>query len=78
MSAEAPLLTRIWRVGARTVTFTVPRPKPGQAVHCSCEWDPDQPKLLSPEEWRQYAAGRAAALAVIAEELRINVAVVDL
>lgn len=78
MSAEAPLLTRAWHVGARTVTFTVPRPQPGHAVHCCCEWSPDEPTRLPPDEWRQYAAGRHAALAEMAAELGITVAVIDL
>lgn len=77
MSADAPLLTRTWHVGSRTVTFCVPRPTPGRAVHCLCEWSPDEPTRLTPEEWQQYAAGRNAALAEMAAELGVNVAVID-
>lgn len=77
MSAGAPLLARTWQVGTRTVAFTVPRPHPGQAVHCVCEWSPDEPTHLTPEEWNQYRAGRAAALAEMAAELGVVVAVID-
>ena len=77
MSAEAPLLSRTWNVGPRTVKFVVPRPKPGRAVHCACEWAPDEPRRLSPAEWQDYVAGRNAALADMAAELGVNVAAID-
>ena len=39
---------------------------------------PSVPKGLSESEWRQYRAGRDAAIAEFATELGINVAVVEL
>lgn len=77
MSAETVVLSRTWTVGKRTVTFTVPQPKPGHAVHCCCEWSPDEPQRLAGTEWLQYVAGRNAAIAELAHELGVNVAVID-
>lgn len=47
-------------------------------MHAAAEWAPDEPSRLSNEEWAQYRAGRNRALAMIAAELGINVAVMDL
>ena len=78
MSAETALLSRSWAVGARTVTLTIPRPKPGGAVYCTAEWSPSEPSRMSVDELAQYRAGRNHALAAIAAELGINVAVLEL
>ena len=42
------------------------------------EWSPDVPEQLSAEELQAYQVGRNAALAEIAQELGIRVAVIDL
>lgn len=78
MSAEAAILTRSFPVGARTCTLTFPPIKPGAMLHMAVEWTPSVPKGLSESEWRQYRAGRDAAIAEFATELGINVAVVEL
>jgi hypothetical protein len=71
------LLSRTFQVGERTVTLTIPRPTKGRAVSVACEWSPDVPVRLSPMEWREYVAGRTAALAEVAAELGLHVAVID-
>jgi len=78
MSAEAAFATCSWKVGKRSVTLTIPQPKPGKPVHVVCEWEPDEPNKLSTAEWAEYRAGRAHALAGVAAELGINVAVLEL
>lgn len=78
MSAEAPLMVRAWRVGARTCTMTVPRPSPGSPAHVAMEWTPDLPFGLNADEWQQYRQGRDAAIAEVAQALQMSVAVVDL
>lgn len=42
------------------------------------EWSPSEPSRLSTSEWAQYRAGRNHAIAGIAAELGINVAVLEL
>jgi len=78
MSAQAAFATCSWRVGYRTVTLTLPRPKPGQPVFLTCEWAPNDPSRLSTAEWAEYRAGRAHALARVAAELGISVALLEL
>lgn len=79
MSAEAAALTRTWAVGKRyRCTLTVPRVVPGQQACASIEWDPAIPTRLSRAELNQYKAGRDAAIADLAAQLHITVAVVDL
>lgn len=78
MSGEAALAVRSWRVGERTVTLTLPSRKPGQMLSAAVEWSPSEPTRLSMEEWREYRAGRSKAIAELAAELGINVAVLDL
>lgn len=73
MSASA-----VFAVGDRTVTICIPNVKPGIPTSVRVEWAPDQPSRLSDAEWKQYRAGRAHALAGIAAELGINVAVLEL
>lgn len=77
MPSEPAIITRTWAVGARSVTFTVPRPKPGHTVHCCCEWSPDELTRLEGQEWLQYRAGRDAAIADVARELGLNAAVLE-
>lgn len=77
MSAEAAILTRSWRVAGRTCTLSVPRPEPGKALSACMEWEPSPPKSMTAEDWRAYRAGRNAALAEVAAELNIAVAVVE-
>lgn len=77
MTAESAAVTRSWSVGERNVTLTVPRPSKGRPMAAACEWSPDVPVRLSPMEWREYVAGRTAALAEVAAELGLHVAVID-
>ena len=78
MSGEAAFAVRSWPVGERMCTLSVPAFKPGGVVHAVCEWSPDEPSRLSIEERREYHFGRNHALAGIAAELGINVAVLEL
>lgn len=78
MSAEAAALTRSWPVGSRVCTLTVPKSKPGAVMAACIEWEPGPPPHLSASEWREYRAGRNAAIADLAAKLGINAAVIDL
>lgn len=83
MSATAAIVSRSWPVGDRTASLSVPRPEPGKPAHfpvgaCVISWAPSPPTRLTPDEWRAYVRGRHAALADLAEELGIRVAVIDL
>ena len=78
MSAEAALGVRSWKVGAFTCELTVQRPRPGALMYATLEWSPTEPSKLSTEEWREYRHGRNQALADLAAELGINVAVLEL
>jgi hypothetical protein len=78
MSAEAAAMVRSWTVGDRTVTMTVPKPKPGQLAHCSIEWSPSVPEKLDAAARAEYVAGRNQALADLAQEQGIRIAVIDL
>lgn len=78
MTAEVAILTRSWPVGDRTCTLTVPRAKPSEIMHAVAEWSPTEPSRLTAAEWAQYRAGRNHALAGIAAELGITVAVLEL
>jgi hypothetical protein len=62
MSAETVAVARSWTVGKYICTLTVPRPRPGAAVACSIEWEPEQPRRLTEAEIAEYRAGRNAAL----------------
>ena len=78
MSTEAAF-TREWAVGRYTATLTMPKAREPGAVRSACvEWQPSMPLRLTPDEMRVYRAGRDAALADLARELGINMAVVDL
>jgi hypothetical protein len=83
MSAATAIVSRSWPVGARTACLSVPRPEPGKPAHfpggaCVIEWTPSPPSKLTPGEWQQYRQGRNAAVAQIAKELGIAVAVLEL
>jgi hypothetical protein len=78
VSAEAAFFTRSWRVGTCTCTLSVPTLKTGRPAHACIEWDPSAPAQLSPAELRQYLAGRDAAVADLAREMGLTVAVIDL
>ena len=77
MSAEAPFLSRRFRVGAYTCTMTVPRPRPGSVISLATEWAPSAPSRLSSKELRQYRNGRDAALAEVSRALGAPVAVME-
>ncbi len=77
MSAEAAIFTRTWQVGSRKVTMTLPRLPSGKPGVVAMEWDGSVPKRMGNAEWQQYRAGRDAALADLARELGLNIAVVD-
>lgn len=77
MSASAALASRSWSVGERTVTLTIPNMKPGKPAHMAVEWS-SEPARLTAEEWAEYRAGRNHAIAQIAAELGINVAVLEI
>ena len=77
MSAEAAIFTRTWQVGSRKVTMTLPRLPTGKPGAVAMEWDGSVPRHMSRDEWHQYRAGRNAAMADLARELGLNIAVVD-
>ena len=78
MSADAAFVSRSWSVGERTVTLTIPRPKPGRPLIACAEWSPTEPSSLSTEEWTTYRQGRQIAITELAEELGITVALLEL
>ena len=78
VSAEAAVAVRSWKAGGYTCEMTVQRPKPGAVVNALVEWSPNEPSRLTAEEWAEYRAGRNRAIAQLAAELCINVAVLDL
>jgi len=61
MSAEAPAVVATFKVGTRQVRLTIPRPGSGNC-YVAAEWTPDMPRALSASEWKQYRAGRNAAI----------------
>lgn len=78
MSGESALAVRSWPVGVFTCELTVQRPKTGALMNAVVEWTPAEPPRLSTEEWRQYRAGRNRAIAELAAQLGISVAVLEL
>ena len=78
MSAVTPALSRSWPIGAYTVTLTLPRPKPGGTVFASVEWSPAEPKSLTGHELAEYRHHRNGAIAELAAELGVNVAVLEI
>ena len=77
MSAEAPTLTRSWKVGKRTVTMTVPPVVRGQARCMAMEWSPSMPRRLTKRELREYRIGRDAAVVELAEQTGLRALVVE-
>ena len=78
MSAEAPALTRSFPVGHRIVTVTMPAPRRGKVRYMMIEWTPDPPRRLSKREWRQYRAGRNAAVAELAKWAGMKAAIIEI
>lgn len=77
MSAEAPAIVRTWAVGAYRCTLTARRPRAGEVHSAALEWSPRAPTRLTCAERLEYRAGRDAAVADLARELGVTVAVVD-
>jgi hypothetical protein len=75
--AEPALIVRSFAVGKRTVTLTLPRPRPGGVLAIACEWDPSMPRNLSEREIHQYRAGRDATLAEAARLLNSNTLLIE-
>jgi hypothetical protein len=67
--AEAALVTGTFRVGIRTCTMTIEKPKTGVLTHITAEWDPNLPGQLSKQEMRQYREGRDALVAKLAAQV---------
>ena len=78
MSAEAAAITAEFRVGKRMVTLTIQKPIMHGVVNMVCEWDPETPRQLSNWEWKQYRAGRDAAVARLAEQTGAKALVVEI
>lgn len=77
MSADAALMSKSWKVGSRTVTMTVPKPRTGELAMVAMEWHPEMPAKLNRRELQQYRTGRDGAIAEFASTLGINVVVVE-
>ena len=76
MSAESAF-TRSWRVGAYLATLSCPRPHPGATAFACIEWEPSIPQRMTPAEVTEYRVGRDSALAELAEEMVIALAIVN-
>ena len=77
LSAEAPAIVHAFKVGPRTATITIQRPRVGSVVNMVVEWSPDAPAYLSPVELAQYRQGRNRAVATFAAELNTKALVVE-
>lgn len=77
MSAQAVGFSRTWKVGRYTAELSVPALRSGQPVHAVIEWSPDVPRRLTASETQDYLAGRTQALAELAAQFELRVAVVD-
>jgi hypothetical protein len=78
MSAESPAFVRSFRVGKRTVTLSMPMPRPGTVSSLVIEWDPDVPSHLSDRELAQYRRERDKALADLSNGLGIETSVIEI
>jgi hypothetical protein len=78
MSATAAVLVRTFSVGKRIVTLTLPKPERGRALCMTCEWAPETPQQLSEIEWKQYRAGRDAALGELVNLTGMRTLVVEI
>lgn len=76
MSGEAAFV-QTWQVGKRTATLSAPRPKRGAVQAALIEWEPNVPDRLTDAELQQYRVGRDQALADLAQQLGITVAVLE-
>ncbi len=72
MPGKAVAAMRMWRVGRRKVTLTVPQIRSGQVATAAIEWHPDLPRRLSRRELKQYRKGRDAAFAELCGALGIR------
>jgi hypothetical protein len=78
MSAETPALVRSFKVGSRTVTFTIPKPVPGEGLCASVEWDPALSQHgLSDHELDQYRAGRDAVYHELSRMMGLKIMLVE-
>lgn len=78
MSAELPLFTSSWKVGRRhTVTLTVQRPQAGRSTNAVIEWTPAKPAHLTRAQLADYRTGRDQALAQMARESGLRVALLE-
>ena len=78
MTTEAAVLVRSFRDGKRTVTWTIPKPRPGSVMHSATAWDPDLPMHLSKCEWSDYRAGRDAIYTELSALLGTRIAIIEL
>lgn len=70
MSATAAMLVHTWAVGKRyRVTMTVPRLQEASVSCATCEWEPDFPGRLTPQEAADYISGRQVAMRLIAGQI---------
>jgi len=76
MTAEAAF-TRTWPVGKYVATLSMSRPSNGKAQCVLIEWSPEMPQRLGESEIAEYVRGRNAALADMAAELGLRVALVE-
>jgi hypothetical protein len=76
MAAEAAF-TRSWPVGAYTATLTSPVPARGQTRSAVIEWTPSVPARLTPDDLQAYREGRARAVADLARETGLRIALVE-
>lgn len=76
MSASAAFV-RAWRVGKFTATLSMPPPRRGESLAAVIEWSPAVPSRLTPDEIREYRAGRAAAMRDLAAHFGVSVALVE-
>ena len=77
MTAEAAALVRSFLVGKRHCTLTFRRPAAKTTQWMSAEWSPTTPRRLNKAEWRQYRAGRDAAMVEFAELLGERILLVE-
>lgn len=78
MSAEAPILSRSWKVGPYTATLTVKRPTAGIVSSALVEWSPGVPRDLTESDLAKYREGRHRALLELSTQLGGVVAVLEL
>lgn len=70
MTATAAMLVHSWSVGKRyRVTMTVPRLQEATVACATCEWEPDFPGRLTPQEAADYISGRQAAMRLITDQI---------